>query len=127
MDKLVALDATNIKAVEPVFLHGKAGDRQRLALRTGFLDSVITSAGVVAAVADLGYDAFEADAASVLEHLCSNDFEAFAELDGGFIDVHASRRKPESPFSNKSVISASIKRCWEYLPCSHRTSVSNSK
>jgi hypothetical protein len=62
------------------------GDRQRLALRAGFLDPVVAAAGSVTAITDFRDDAFQPDLAGVLIHLATVDFEAFAELQGSFRD-----------------------------------------
>jgi hypothetical protein len=49
-------------------------------------DPVVAATGRIAAVAYFGHDALQTDAAGVLEHRRAVDFEAFAELDGGFGD-----------------------------------------
>jgi hypothetical protein len=64
----------------------ESGDRQRLALGTGCLDPIVSAAGVIAAVPDLGDDAFEPDLAGMLEHLAAVDLKTFAELDRGLGD-----------------------------------------
>jgi hypothetical protein len=49
INQVVALQPAEIDAVELVCLQREAGDRQRLALRAGFLDPVIAAAGRIAA------------------------------------------------------------------------------
>src|SRR5665213_65116 len=66
-----------------VAIEREAGNRQRLALRLGLLDPDVAAPHRIGAVTDLGYDAFQADLAGVLEHRMAVDLKGFAELDFG--------------------------------------------
>lgn len=55
-------------------------------MRNSLYGGSTPAAGRVAAVADLGDDAFEADLAGVREHLFAVDLKTFAELDGCLLD-----------------------------------------
>jgi hypothetical protein len=74
IDELLALKPADIEPVEG------------LALGAGLLQPVIAAAGGVAAVADLGDHALQADRSGMLEHLAAVDLETLAELDGGLGD-----------------------------------------
>jgi hypothetical protein len=85
IDQVIALAATDIDAVPIVAVQRKARDGQRLALGAGLLDPVPAAPGEIAAIADLGDDAFQPDLAGVREHLFAVDLKAFAELDRGLL------------------------------------------
>jgi hypothetical protein len=67
--------------------------RQRLALRIGFLDPIIHPARIVTAVAYLGDDAFQPDAAGMLEQSGPIDLEAFTNWIAVLLISFLSRRR----------------------------------
>src|SRR4029077_3213068 len=86
IDQVRALAAGQIEAVPFVAVQREARDHQRLALRTGFLDPVVTPARGIDAVAHLRDHAFEPDLAGVGVHLWPVDLETLADLDVGAVD-----------------------------------------
>jgi hypothetical protein len=84
--QVIPLPTADVDAVPVVAVEGEAGDGKRLAPRAGFLHPIAAAPRWIAAVADLGDDAFKADLAGVREHLLAVDLEAFAELDVGAVD-----------------------------------------
>ena len=86
IDQVLALAAADIDAVPLAAVERESRNGQGLTLGTGLLDPVVASAGSVAAVTDLGDDAFQANRAGVRKHLTAVDLEALAELDVGLCD-----------------------------------------
>jgi hypothetical protein len=86
IQQLLALVSAQIQTVEFLPVESEAGDRQGLALGTGFLEPIVTATGDIAAIPNLGDDAFEAGLAGVLVHLLTVDLKALAELDIGVGD-----------------------------------------
>jgi hypothetical protein len=66
-NQVVAFVTADIQPVELIFLQGKAGDRQRLALVAGLFDPIIAGAGIIPAVTDL-----ETTPSRPTAHACSN-------------------------------------------------------
>ena len=83
VDQILAFAPADVEAVPLVAVERKSGDGERLALRAGFLDPVIQSAGRVFAVSHLRNNALKAGTADVLVHLLTVDLETLAELDCG--------------------------------------------
>jgi hypothetical protein len=83
IDQHCAFAPADVKPIPLVAVKSKARDGQRLALRAGFLDPIIRSAGRVFAVSHLGNDALKPGLAGVLLHLSAIDLEALAELNCG--------------------------------------------
>jgi hypothetical protein len=97
-------------SVPVIAVEGKAGNGQRLALLAGFLDPVVAAAGNVAAVADLGDDALEADLAGMRIHLAAVDLKAFAELDIGVFDYPFELRLALDEWQLPKIVAVEVER-----------------